>query len=293
MTRATFGKILGTILLVTLCVHHVSAIACDPGTYDNGAGGCSNCDTTACLECDVSPTQCTFCSDGKFLNGIKCMGCITGCQKCNDGVSCSACSGGYVLAGTRCITESEARAANSANTTSSSGLHFGWIIAITAGGAIILALAIWGLVKYLKKKPAVQRLDDTMVKPPQETIDLFKALFAAQNSNPGPQSREGTAITNTSVGESASLKGNKPDAKSGGKGKNQEQQQPMNLGALFGGMMSTKEKSQEVNAPKAPPPFLMAFGNIPGIETGKPKDVVVNSQTSKVKPPTAAPSFKK
>lgn len=293
MKASNIGKILLSLFLVAFCVPKVSAIACDPGTYDNGAGSCSNCDTSACSECDVSPTNCTFCPDGKYLSGNKCVVCPTGCLKCTDANICSTCTAGYVLASTRCITESQARAANSNTASTSSGLHFGWIIAITAGGAIILALVIWGLVKYLKKKPAVQKLDDTMVKPPQETIDIFKALFAAQNASGSGKSGEATTITNTSVGESASLKGGKDDKKQSQKGKSQDSQQAPNLGALFGGMMSTKDKAQELNAPKAPPPFLMAFGNIPGIGAGKAKDVVVNSQTYKDKPPTAAPSFKK
>lgn len=280
MRMITIRGIFCCTILLAFCTQRTSAIACDPGTYDNGAGGCSNCDTSACLECDVTPTQCTFCQDGKYLSSSQCFNCPTGCQKCTDANVCSACTAGYVLASTKCITESQARAANSSNNSTSSGLHFGWIIAITAGGAIILALVIWGLVRYLKKKPAVQKLDDTIIKPPQETIDLFKALFAAQNSSGSGKPTEGTTVTNASFGESASLKTGKPDSKKNA----QQSSQPPNLGALFGGMMSTKDKAHELNAPKAPPPFLAAFSNIPGITSGKAKDVVVDSQASKAKP---------
>lgn len=281
-----------SILLIYL--GKINAIACDPGTYDNGAGACANCDLTKCLECDTSPTKCTACADGKFLQDPTCATCPTGCQTCRNSDICLTCTQGFVLASTKCITESQAR--SSSSSSSSSGLHYGWIIAITAGGAIILALAIWGLWRFLKKKPSVQKLDDTFVKPPQETIDLFKALFSAQNNNASPNNpSEGTNINNTSAGESNSLKTGTPMSKEkskGGKGGNGQSDQPANLGALFGGMMSTKQKSDEVGAPKIPPPFLMAMGNIPGFSSGKQKDVFVDSQKPKAKAPTTAPSFK-
>lgn len=284
-TKVIFGC---TVFL--MCLGNLYAIACDPGTYDNGAGGCSSCDLTKCLECDVTPTKCTACADGKFLVDPSCVTCPTGCQTCRNNDICLTCSQGYVLASTKCITEAQARSNSAAS--SSSGLHYGWIIAITAGGAIILALAIWGLWRFLKKKPAVQKLDDTVVKPPQETIDLFKALFAAQNNNPNlGKPSDGTSITNTSAGESNALKTGTEKPK-GAKGGNAQPDQPVNLGALFGGMMSTKQKSEEASAPKAPPPFLMAMGNIPGFSTGKQKDVFVDSQKPKAKAPTVAPSFK-
>lgn len=281
--------------ILLICLGKIEAIACDPGTYDNGAGACSNCDLTNCLECDTSPTKCTACADGKYLQDPNCTTCPSGCQTCRSSDICLTCTQGYVLSSTKCITEAQARS-NAASSSSSSGLHYGWIIAITAGGAIILALAIWGLVKFLKKKPAVQKLDDHIVKPPQETIDLFKALFAAQNNNPAVASpSEGTSITNTSAGESNALKSGttmSKDKSKDSKGGNKQPEQPVNLGALFGGMMSTKQKSDEIGAPKAPPPFLMAMGNIPGFSSGNKKDVVVDSQKPKAKAPTTAPSFK-
>ena len=119
-----------TLLVVALCIQASKAIACDPGTFDNGSGACSSCDTTKCLECDASATTCTACPEGKYLSSSACSTCPTGCGTCRDASVCMTCKSGYVLAGSSCPTEAQARS----NNTTSSGLAYGWIIAITAGG---------------------------------------------------------------------------------------------------------------------------------------------------------------
>jgi hypothetical protein len=288
--RITNFKLATTVLILVLCTQKAHCIACDPGTYDNGVS-CSNCDTSVCLECLSSPTSCTVCPEGKYLNSNVCSTCPSGCSTCRSNNVCMTCSSGYVLSGANCITEAQAQA----NPSSTSGLQYGWIIAITAGGAIVVGLVIWALCKYLSKKPVVQRLEDTMVKPPQETIDIFKALFAGQNVNSSSPNTEGTLTNNTMQNESNPLKTSKVDTKNdkkNNKGASDQANPSVNLGALFGGMMSSKQQGDDANAPKAPPPFMKAMGGIPGFGTGKQKDVMVDTQKSRAKAPTAAPSFK-
>jgi hypothetical protein len=147
----------------------------------------------------------------------------------------------------------------------------------------------------LGKKPVVQKLEDTMVKPPQETIDLFKALFAAPNANTSTQNSEGKPATSMMSNELSSLKTSNTDGKNdknSKKGASDQATQPVNLGALFGGMMSSKQQSDDANTHKVPPPFLSAMGNIPGFSTGKQQNVMVDTQKSRAKAPAQAPSFK-
>ena len=84
---------------------------CDSGECANGyvvftgTTYCSACfgGCAACLSSDLN--SCTACSDGQLLSGTKCVSCDSSCSKCSGSITnCTACAQGVELVNNACYT---------------------------------------------------------------------------------------------------------------------------------------------------------------------------------------------
>ncbi|KAL4450910.1 hypothetical protein ABPG74_011752 [Tetrahymena malaccensis] len=69
---------------------------CTNGQYLDSNQICQNCDPS-CYLCDQSPTNCTGCQNGYYLQNNSCFQCQPSCLTCDQQFICTSCKNGYYL----------------------------------------------------------------------------------------------------------------------------------------------------------------------------------------------------
>ncbi|KAL4472324.1 hypothetical protein ABPG72_002807 [Tetrahymena utriculariae] len=90
---------------------------CLNGQYLDSNQICKNCDSS-CFQCDSSPSYCTGCYNGYYLQNNHCFQCQPSCQTCNQQFICTSCKDGYYLDPTYLICLSCSRTCNTCSESS-------------------------------------------------------------------------------------------------------------------------------------------------------------------------------